>query len=90
VFDGVEGDVAIVRMDEPVEPGVTAREEELSDGTMLDPDGAAAARLTFPVRPRLPRDKLDVAEVLATRLVGFVGEALTVKSDCTLKVIDVT
>ncbi len=88
VLEGVEGDVAIVRMDVAVEPGVMASDGLPRDGTMLDPDGEDTVKLMFPVKPRLPIVKVDVAELLATMLAGFEGEALTVKSERTVKVID--
>ncbi len=87
-LEGVEGDVAIVRRDVAVEPGVMASDGLLRDGTMLDPDGEETVMLMFPVRPRLPIVKVEVAELLATILAGFEGEAVTVKSERTVKVIE--
>ncbi len=77
--------MAIVRTDVPVPPGVNAtglvpkvRVRPVT-GVAVDP-----ARVMLPVKPRLPRVTVDVADPPATKLEGVAAPALMVKSGVTV------
>ncbi len=81
----MEAVVAIVRTEVPVPPAVKATGLTLNEvvrpviGVAVD-----AARVMLPVKPRLPRVIVDVAEPPATKLAGVAAPAAMVKLGVTV------
>ena len=65
-----------------MEPAVSPRLVVLNEKESPVMDGAF--RLTVPVNPKLVTVTTDLADPPATRLVGFAGEAVMVRSPPTL------
>ncbi len=84
---GVEAVVAIVRTDVPVPPKVNAT--GLVPKVRVRPvtgAGVDAARVMPPVKPRLPKVMVEVAELPAAKVEGVAAPALMVKSGVTMTV----
>ncbi len=84
---GVEAVVAMVRTEVPDPPGVNATglvpkvKVRPVTGVAVDP-----ARVMLPVKPRLFKVIVDVAEPPATKLAGVAAPAAMVKSGVTVTV----
>ncbi len=87
VSGGMEAIVVIVRVDVPVEPRVklTLVGSNVAVGPVVEGE-TDAVRLTLPVKPRLFRVIVEVAEPPAMKLLGLAGVAEMVKSGVTVTV----
>ena len=91
VPESVEGEVDIVRMDDPAPPALSATVSGLN--VTITPeadDDSEPVRETLPVRPVLPKISEAVEDPPATTLGGVTGPATIEKSASTMKVIVVT
>ncbi len=89
---GVDAAVETVALDVPNEPGVreTLGEPDMVVGPLVTEGDTDAESVTLPVKPRLFRVTVDVAEPPSTKLAGLAGDAEMAKSGVTVTVTEET